>query len=88
LAGGEDPEVCDWCGRRFSWPVPPGDDCAARHPPADLARQCAEEIEADVEDRRGIGHELAEVDDEIREEIREAWAGIIRRYFKRAQKEG
>lgn len=40
------------------------------------ARKAAEAIEVELGDRRGLG--LDGVDDEVREEIMEAWAEIIR----------
>jgi hypothetical protein len=43
--------------------------------PKDIAR----EIMRDISDRSGIGDELNQIDDTVREEILEAWADIIRK---------
>jgi hypothetical protein len=47
-------------------------------PPVDWAEAAALGILRDLNDRRGIKHELAEVDDDVRGEIVETMAAIIR----------
>ncbi len=42
-----------------------------------LARDIVNAIELDILDRGGIGNELEQVDDDIREEIRDAWQEIV-----------
>ncbi len=43
--------------------------------PRDIARA----IMADLSDRRGLGDELDQVDDDVREEILDAWVEIIKK---------
>lgn len=45
----------------------------------DLALRIAGAIIADLNGRRGLRHEWERIDDDIQEEIRETWAGIIER---------
>lgn len=39
----------------------------------DQAERLADAIIADISDRRGLGHEWVNIDDDIQEEIREEW---------------
>jgi hypothetical protein len=45
----------------------------------DWAQTAADEIIENLRDRRGLAHVFDEIDAEIQEEIRDTWAGIIRR---------
>lgn len=42
------------------------------------------EIEYDLTDRRGLSGEWDQIDDDIKAEIRAAWAGIVKRAIDRA----
>ena len=42
-----------------------------------LAQEIAELIASDISDRDGIGNALDEIDDDIREEMLDAWADLI-----------
>lgn len=53
-------------------------------PPKDWAEHAALGVLNDLNDRRGIKHELSAVDEEVRAEIVETLAGIIRQAAKDA----
>jgi hypothetical protein len=42
-----------------------------------MSRIAVEEIESDLSDRRGLGHEWGAIDEDVQEEIRETWRAII-----------
>ncbi len=56
------------------------------HPPADLAQQIAADIEDNLNDRSGMGIDSA--DDDIQNEIRDVWAGLIRKRMRKWAKGG
>lgn len=50
--------------------------------PDDWAQTTADEIIADLCDRRGLRQAFEEIDAGIQEEIRAAWAQIVRKVFR------
>lgn len=50
-----------------------------------IVQESVDSIITDIEDRKGLGDEWYQIDDEIQEEIKEEWRtkikGIIKRYF-------
>lgn len=47
----------------------------------DPARMAANEIERDINARNGLGGIWRAIDCEVRDQIRDGWAGIIRKHF-------
>lgn len=39
------------------------------------------EIEEDIRDRRGLKHEWNAIDEDVKEQIREAWRAIVRKHI-------
>jgi hypothetical protein len=67
---------CDHCDGRVDRPGLHG--CAVGgHPDPDLAQRIVAAIERDMDDRRGMG--LGSFDEDIRVEIRDRWAEIVRK---------
>jgi hypothetical protein len=69
-------ERCDYCGRR--WDRPGCSGCPPGHAVPDLAQSLVRLIEDDLTDRRGLRGQWEMLDDEIRDEIRDEWARLIR----------
>ena len=70
-------ERCNQCGGRLNRPGLFG--CDSNHPAADTAQRIALSIECDIRDRRGLRQAFERIDDELQDEIRDAWADIVRR---------
>lgn len=71
---------CEDCGGL--WNRPGLSRCRRRkHARPDIAQKIVAEIEYDLTDRRGMGWD--NVDENVQEEIRDRWAGIVRRILKR-----
>jgi hypothetical protein len=69
-------ERCSECGGRLDRPgLYRCDD--VRHPAPDLARRIAAAIERDASGRRGMRWDA--VGDDVRDEIRDRWAELVRR---------
>ena len=43
-----------------------------------LAAEIVDEIAADILDRKGLGDEFGQIDEVVRDEIREAWMEIVK----------
>jgi hypothetical protein len=54
------------------------DDSHKKYPPVDWAHRAARAVINDLSDRRGIKNEFEEVDEDVRKDIIEALAEIIR----------
>jgi len=72
-------------------PLEKGDAVMSLIPPAALAVQA---IIRDLADRKGLGNEWEQVDDDIREEIEKKWTDIVARrmasvlrYYKKEKRE-
>lgn len=69
---------CNLCDGRFDRPGLYG--CASeRHPKPDLAQRIAAAIEEDMDDRRGMSFGELDLDRETQQDIRDAWAAIVRK---------
>ncbi len=67
-------------GDRFPYDAPDewGDSEEPAPPPTDWAHRAARAIIAELGDRRGVGDELGDLDEEIRTEIIQSLTSIIR----------
>ena len=52
-------------------------DCKEAHPEPDTSQMIVSAIEEDLNDRKGMKWDG--LDDDVRQEIRDAWADVIRR---------
>ena len=81
---GHDDEAARLLAFGAEWPYDAPDawrdaDAPGSPPPArDWAHAAARGILASLEDRRGIKHELDDVDEDVRAEMVETFAGVIR----------
>jgi hypothetical protein len=67
---------CQYCNRRWDRPASPG--CVeGGHEPHTLPDRIVAEIEADLNDRRGLG--IDTLDDDIQDDIRDKWVELIKR---------
>jgi len=66
-------ERCEYCGRRQDRP---GANCPYLHRRPDVAEQIVQQIEGDLNDRRGC--HIDQVDADTLDEIRDRWAEIVR----------
>ena len=48
----------------------------------DIIGKIIAEIEYDISDRRGLKQEWLQIDDDVKEEIRDAWRAIIERHIE------
>ena len=71
-----DPRRCEECGRLLARPsfYKP---CQYRHEKPTLAQQIVEAIEHDLSDRLGFRHSWEEIDEDIRDGIRDEWAKLV-----------
>jgi hypothetical protein len=80
-------ERCDYCERRIDRPADPYCNKKNIHAKPDKAQQIVEAIEADLTDRRGLKQEWGQIDYDIQDEIRDTWAGIIRKMLGKEAEE-
>lgn len=73
---------CSDCGRRFNRLANSRCHSKSVHIEPDKAQQIVEEIEKDLTHRRGFRQEFDQIDEDIRTEIRDTWANIIRKHLK------
>ena len=67
---------CDFCMGRIDRPALLG--CDREHEEPDLAQKIVKAIERNLTDRRGLRQEFEGIDRETQEELRDAWAEIVR----------
>ena len=80
-------ERCDDCERRIDRPAHPYCGKKNIHPKPDIAQQIVELIEVDLTDRRGLRQEWEHIDNDIQDEIRDTWVGIIRKMLGKEAEE-
>lgn len=74
-----DKKRCEDCNRRLDRPAHAFCRNKDVHVDADNAQLIVAAIEHDLRDRRGLRQEFEQIDEDIQDEIRDAWADIIRR---------
>lgn len=80
----QSPARCERCGGRVDRPEFFG--CPEPHPAPDLAQRIVEAIEDDFTGRAGMG--WRGIDEDLRDEIRDQWAALVREELGRAGQAG
>ena len=71
--------ICPECNRPFSRATNKYCDRKSEHKEPDLADLIVNDIEHELTGRRGVGHEFEGCDPDVQQEMRDAWADIVRK---------